>query len=212
MPTQYTVCVLVCPIIIMWSPNCFYVPIQFIITVGYATTSVAALIESYNDQFLSVKLRCYNESGISLHVKVWHVWPQSTEQAFRRVDHHWQNTTSLSQFVATVSTADLVNAPHQDTTRLLRWNTSEQVSFPTGSPLAKHRHQNIFISNSCICGVLIGCGRSENQNGAGVTDEVHICAKQPRVFLHMNPKCTSIISPTLHSTFSLSVTKCRSKI
>jgi hypothetical protein len=83
--------------------------------------------------------------------------------------------------------------------RLLRWNTAGKMSVPTGSPLAKPRHQNNFISSLCICGALIGCGRSEDQTAAGVTDKVHICAKQPRMFLHKNTNCTAAIAQPLQN-------------
>ena len=91
----------------------------------------------------------------------------------------------------------LVNAPQQDTTSLLCWNTSGQLSLPTRRLLARPATRIILSAVYAECGVLIGCGRSEDRTGDGVTAEVPIFATHPSVFLQKIPNCTSVISRPL---------------
>ena len=88
---------------------------------------------------------------------------QFTEQAFITVDRHWQHATYLSRLVAVFSTAAVCQrtAPEQNTCTSL-CNFRKNVT-ANRQPLGKTHQQNHFISSLFGCGVLIGCGRSEDQ-------------------------------------------------
>ena len=98
---------------------------------------------------------CHSQS-ISLRMKFWQTWPQFTEQVFRMVDHHWQHTTYLSQFVATLSAAAVCQrtTPGHNTCSSLD-NCRSNVS-ANRQPLPIEA-----LSSLCRC-VLIGCSRSED--------------------------------------------------
>jgi len=135
---------------------------------------------------------CHNQS-ISLRVKFWKIWPQFTEQVIRTVDHHYNRPPTSVSLLWMLALRLFVNAPHQDKTRLLRWNTAGEVSLPTGSPLIiPATIITLSAVNEYVVFWLAAADR-KTRPWPGVTNKVHICATQPRVFLHKDLKCTSVI-------------------
>jgi len=71
---------------------------------------------------------CHSQN-ISLRMKFCQGWPQYTEKTFRTMDHHWQQTTYLSQFVAIVSTTAVCQRTKTGhNTRCLLENIQRNVS------------------------------------------------------------------------------------
>jgi len=140
---------------------------------------------------------CHNQS-ISLRVKFWQIWPQFTEQVIRTVDHHYNRPPTSVSLLWMLALRLFVNAPHQNTTRLLRLNTVGQLSLPTGSPLARPATR-ITLSAVYVYVVsdwLRQIGRSSEQ-----VSQTQTMFASPRMvrFSKTTLNSTSVILPSLQN-------------
>ena len=150
----------------------------------------------------------------SLCVKFWQSCPQFAEQVFITVNHHYNRpptSVNLLWMLALRLFCQRSTPEHNTSSALELCRT---IISANRQPLGKTRHQNHFINSLCVCGILIGCGRSEDQT-------VTWCHKQSPYLRHTAqsvppPESLMYLSnftvPTERSTFSPSTTKCRWKI
>ena len=132
----------------------------------------------------------------SLCVKFWQSCPQFAEQVFITVNHHYNRPPTSVNLLWMLALRLFVKAPHQNTTRLLRWNSAGQLSLPTGSPLARPATRITLSTVYVYVGFWLAAADRKTRPWPGVTDKVHISATQlvsqtKSIFARHSPKCSS---------------------